>query len=195
MGCDIHLRVQRRDGPGWVDVPNSEAFGPDPTKVWLEAFDKELAAVGKKRNELSLDEHAGCLEAAQLAQDALEDGKPDQRCYLLFARLAAVRNGFGVAGLESHNKVEWSLDISGPGIVVYDHDGLAALAPPAENASQLAARDVEEGRVTKPHFRMRWNDHALRDCGFARWLCGPRVRALATQYGADDVRVLIGFDS
>lgn len=122
MGTDIHLRVQRSGVTiknlltgeeklrTWVDVDNMEAFEPDPTRVWLDAFDAELAkykpADAPADFRLLPEEHRACCDAAERAKDALGDGDPTERNYLLFARLFDVRNGRGFAGCETHRPIE-----------------------------------------------------------------------------------------
>lgn len=99
-------------------------------------------------------------------------------------------NSGGVASVEQFNARDgagmpssWCGDISGPGIVIHEDP-------------EAFARLVESGLATgRDYVRLRWSHRPLEKCAFRRWLDGAAMQALADEYGAENVRLLIGFDS
>ena len=73
----------------------------------------------------------------------------------------------------------WSGGIVGPGIVVYDYQTWC-----------LAGKPTGAGDYLKVYWKWR----PLAECSFRRWVDGPLTKC-AERYGAENVRVVMGFDS
>ena len=172
MGTDIHLRVQGKTAEGWEYVKTQ----PFP-KYGDAGF--------------SFDEG------------------PCVRDYRVFALLAGVRNGTGFAGIRTHKPVDPAFAGRGLPDGVTEDDGPAPDPDSDEDPFFLAGSnsigDHSFTHATLAELRaVRWDTpfvypdgtSTLEDCEFRAWLTSPAMLAIEAKYGgADNVRVIIGFDS
>lgn len=86
----------------------------------------------------------------------------------------------------------WSGDVSGPDIVVH-------------NDTEEYAKMIVEGRIRKNGSgyiraldlcRITWKWKPVEGCTFRKWIDGETMKAIEAEYGgAENVRVIMGFDS
>ncbi len=87
---------------------------------------------------------------------------------------------------------EWCKDAGGGGIWHQDADHLRTLH---DKGAALDAERKTQNRHARLMVRDRWACRPVHNCSFLRWLQSPIMEALREKYGAEGVRVLMGFDS
>lgn len=96
MGCDIHLQVEVRTPEGWKATNAPESFERDP-------WDLEQLEECKAR---ALVDGPSQWDMTDYYRDRVKRGWYRDRNYLLFAVLANVRNGYGFAGVPTHEPID-----------------------------------------------------------------------------------------
>lgn len=175
MGCDIHLMAQRKTESGWetAECPR------DVADEWI-----------REQHEKRPDDE---WYAARIKHAWFND-----RYYALFAALAGVRNGFGFAGIPTHQPL---VPISEPrglpddllAVAADDHELPDGYWLGDHSHSWLTLREVLDYDWDR---ELVWPDGSttpLRECvGDFLTRTVPALRSVGEP---DDVRIVFGFDS
>lgn len=130
------------------------------------------------------------VEEAVPPWDADDESNPEWRDYTLFGFLAGVR-GSEFEPQFPHRG--WPLDAD----LADDYKSEQFPSWYAEDLHSRTWATLEElrGLNWDRKYRLGYHEGNLLDTGFYQWLHGERMQAVVDKYGAENIRVLFGFDS